>query len=125
VAKKPTLTLVSPKPNSPAPPPDLGEAGAQLWAAIQSEFRVDDAQGIASLLQICVTADRVAEYSEAIARDGAVIRTKSGLRDHPLLKHELAARSFICRALHRLGFDIEPTRDTVGRPPGVFPRGKT
>jgi hypothetical protein len=29
----------------------------------------------------------------------------------------LAARSFIVRSLHRLGLDIEPTRNSVGRPP--------
>jgi hypothetical protein len=36
-----------------------------------------------------------ADYAVQIARDGAVIRTKSGLKDHPLVRHELAARSFI------------------------------
>jgi hypothetical protein len=47
-----------------------------------------------------------------------------GVRDHPLLKHELAARSFVTRALHRLNLDVEPTRDGPGRPPGIFPRGR-
>lgn len=34
---------------------------------------------------------------------------------HPLLQHAVTA-------LHRLGLDIEPTRDNVGRPPGTFNR---
>jgi hypothetical protein len=75
------------------------------------------------LEQICLAQDRATEYAVIIARDGPTIRTKLGLRDHPLLKHEQAARSFIVRSLHRLGLDIEPTRDTVGRPPGTFNRG--
>jgi len=52
-----------------------------------------------------------------------MIRTKTGvLKDHPLLKHELATRAFVTRALHRLNLDVEAPRDTVGRPPG-FNRG--
>jgi hypothetical protein len=37
------------------------------------------------------------------------------LRDHPLLKHELAARGFITKSLHRLGLDVEPI-GRIGRP---------
>jgi hypothetical protein len=102
----------------------LGAAVTDSGSAVESVVYIAAPRQALMLLQICGAADRVAEYSETIARDGAVIRTKTGLRDHPLLKHELAARSFIVRALHRLGFDIEPPRDVVGRPPGVFPRGK-
>jgi hypothetical protein len=31
---------------------------------------------------------------------------KQDLKDHPLLRHELATRSFVVRSLHRLGLDI-------------------
>ena len=55
-----------------------------------------------------------------IARDGPTIRTKAGLKDHPLLRHELAAQSFIVRSLHRLGLDIEPARHEIGRPAGPY-----
>jgi hypothetical protein len=47
--------------------------------------------------------------------DGEVIRTKTGFRDHPLLKHELGARNFVCRTLSRLGLNVEPVRGP-GRP---------
>ena len=72
------------------------------------------------LHQICAAADRVAECTATIARDGSVIRTKAGLKDHPLLRHELAAQSFIVRSLHRLGLDIEPARHEIGRPAGAY-----
>src|SRR5215831_18860341 len=98
--KKPRLTIVTSKPNPLAPPATLGQAGAKLWQRIQHEFRVDDAPGAATLEEICAAADRLAEFAETIARDGATIRTKTGgLRDHPLLKHELATRAFLTRAL--------------------------
>lgn len=107
---------------TPAPPPGLAEAGAKLWQSIQEEYRIDDAGGRAMLGEICRAADRAAECAELIARDGATIRTKAGLKEHPLLKIELSSRSFVVRSLHRLGLDIEPTRDTAGRPPGSFNR---
>ena len=49
-----------------------------------------------------------------------LIRTKNGLRDHPLLKLELASRAFAVKSLLRLGLDITPPRNSPGRPPGTF-----
>jgi hypothetical protein len=37
------------------------------------------------------------------------------MREHPGLKHELAARSFVVRTLARLGLDVEAIKP-VGRP---------
>jgi len=119
MVKKPNLTLVNIVDTGIKPPAALGKAGAALWRSIQSEFRVDDAPGRETLSQICAAADTVAQCDEEIARDGPMIRTKAGLKEHPLLKGKLATRSFIVRSLHRLGFDVEPTRGSVGRPPGM------
>jgi hypothetical protein len=44
-----------------------------------------------------------------------LILTKSGAREHPLLKAELSNRAFVSRTLARLGLDVEAVR-TVGRP---------
>jgi hypothetical protein len=105
-------------------PRSLGNAGKKLWKSIQEEFRITDAPGLETLLQICLAADRAERCAEEIAQDGQVIRSESGgMRDHPLIKHELAARSFVVRSLHRLGFDIEAPRITAGRPPGTFRTG--
>ena len=95
--KPPTLTVIdsASKPSPLAPPPGLGEAGAKLWHAIHADYVVDDAGGLAMLQQIWGAADRVAQYAVTIARDGPVIRSKAGLKDHPLLRTELAAQSFI------------------------------
>jgi hypothetical protein len=121
MAKKPRLTLVdSTRPTRTATPSTLGKAGAKLWQSIMTEYRIDDAGGREMLLQICTAADRADEFAAEIARDGPMIKTKHVFKEHPLLKHELAARSFVVRSLHRLGLDIEPTRDGPGRPPGTF-----
>ena len=124
--KKPTLTVVDQsKPNALAPPASLGEAGCTLWSDLHRDFYIEDAGGAQMLLQICEAADSLAGFDQQIARDGPTIRTKSGMREHPLLKHQLATRSFIVRSLHRLGLDVEPTRNEVGRPPGPTFRGET
>jgi hypothetical protein len=51
--------------------------------------------------------DRAEKYAEQIDAEGATIETKHGLKEHPLLKHELAARAFVVRTLQRLGLDVE------------------
>jgi hypothetical protein len=72
-----------------------------------------------TLAQAASAADRAAEMAEQIALDGVLIRTKTGVRDHPLLRHELHARTFIVSALARLGLDLEPIRSGPGRPAGT------
>ncbi len=119
--KTPKIALVHPASPSLSPPANLEEAGKTLWLAIQSEYRIDDAGGREMLLQICQAADTAKTCTDAISRDGPMIKTKTGFRDHPLLKHQLAARSFVVRSLHRLGLELEAEQPRgVGRPPGAF-----
>jgi hypothetical protein len=99
--KTPLRLVTATPPNPDTPPTDLGESGEALWRAIMSEFRVDDSPGQQMLLQICHAAD--------IAVDA---------HGRGMLKDELQARAFITRALRQMNFDVEPTRDAAGRPPG-------
>ena len=102
---QPPLTIVGSSIANPlAPPAALGKAGADLWRAIMAEYDIDDSGGRQILLQSCAAADRV--------------HSPHGPKDHPLIRHELAARAFIVRSLHKLGLDIEPVR-APGRPPGT------
>jgi len=111
--KSPKLKLVPSAADGDTASSTLGTAGATLWATIQNDFVVADAGSRETLLQICRAADRAEEYAAIINAEGPVVPTKHGLRDHPLCKHELAARSFVVRGLQRLGLeDVKP----VGRP---------
>ena len=56
--------------------------------------------------------------AEIIAAEGRVIRGKFGSREHPLLRHQLALRSFVVRAVRALGIALEPVK-VPGRP-GAF-----
>jgi hypothetical protein len=95
-------------------------AGRDLWSRVHRDYEVDDANGLEALYQVCVAADRAAEFAEAIARDGAVIRVKGGAREHPLLRCELQTRAFIVRALGKMGFDVIAPRTEVGRPASAY-----
>ena len=114
----PKLKVITAEPPDPhAPPRDPGEHGLALWNSILSEYQIDDPAGRALLALACESLDRADNCRAEIEHDGQVIRTKTGLRDHPLLKHELGARAFCARAIRQLGLDVEPI-GSIGRPPG-------
>ena len=115
----PPLTIVGPTTVTlNAPPATLGKTGASLWRTIMSEYAIEDGGGREILLQGCSAADRAAECAVLIIEDEADGAHSHGGKDHPLLKHELAARVFVCQCLHKLGLDIEPVR-APGRPSGA------
>ena len=82
-----------------------------------SEYEITDTGGRAVLLQICAATDNLHECDVAIARDGPMISTRNGPREHPLVKQRLALRAFITRSVQRLGLNLEPAKPP-GRPPG-------
>jgi hypothetical protein len=116
---KPSLKIVtSSTPTGPQPPRKLGRHGMDLWCTVTSEYNISDAGGIEILALACQALDRAEEMAAAIDKDGTTIMMKSGLREHPLLKSELANRAFIARNLQRLGLNIETVKP-IGRPPGI------
>jgi len=99
------------------PPSTLGEAGAKLWRSVMSQYDIRDAGGLAILEGACVSRDRSTEFAAILAREGLMIRTKSGtIREHPLIRHEREERALECRLLQRLGLDVEAVRSSAGRP---------
>jgi len=101
--------------NNADPPRKLGPAGENLWNRVQNDYRIEDVGGVELLMQACLAQDRAEELAAIIDADGARVMTKSGPKDHPCLKHELAARAFICRTLQRLGITDEVIKP-VGHP---------
>jgi hypothetical protein len=112
------LELVKSEPSAQSqgkPPRRLGEHGLKLWRAVIAEYQIVDAGGIEMLCSACQALDRAEVMREQIDATGELIQTKTGLRDNPLLKHELAARAFVVRTLHKLGLDVEAIKP-IGRP---------
>jgi hypothetical protein len=115
----PKLSVIQPQTvdRIPQPPCVLSTVGMSLWRDIVTSYEFSDRASYETLGQACSAADRAEQCRVQIEQDGPVIKLRGVVRDHPLLKHELAARSFVVRCLARLGLDLEPTRG-IGRPPG-------
>jgi hypothetical protein len=114
----PRLTVVESGATALDPPRPLGPEGRGLWDRVQREYDVSDPAGIEFLTLAAEALDRSQSLSEAIARDGEIIRTPAGIRTHPAVREELANRAFVTRTLQRLGLNFEPLRSGPGRPPG-------
>ena len=117
--EKPPFSVVSALPvELPGPPRPLGTHGRQLWNRVQGEYAIGDVGGIELLVQACAAEDTAENLAEAIARDGHVIHSRTGVpRTHPAVKDELACRAFVVRTLERFGLNVEAVRPP-GRPPG-------
>ena len=102
----------------PSPPSSLGEPGAKLWRSIMKQYVIRDAGGLAILEQACICRDRSTAYAAIIKHDGAMVRGKEGMKEHPLLKHEREERSLESRLLQKLGLNLEALHPGVGRPAG-------
>jgi len=114
--KPPILKIVkSSTSNTTQPTRKLGKHGLVFWNVVMSEYQIADCGGLEILQQICSTVDRVESLAEQIDKDGEMIQVKGQLRPHPLLRDEIANRSYITRNLQRLGLNIEAVRP-VGRP---------
>jgi hypothetical protein len=118
-SSNPSPSLVDPAATGISPPRPLGGHGRALWDAVHSAYQIDDVAGCELLAQACAMADRAEALREAIDRDGEVVHARAGVRAHPALRDELAARAFICKTLERLGLNLEAIKP-LGRPPRSF-----
>lgn len=120
MGKNPKLTVVGKAPSTAQQPPrKLGEHGLSLWNDVTGTYHIEDVGGIELLAQACAACDRAEALAAIIAEDGETIKGKNGLRAHPCLKDELAARSFVVRTLSRLGITTESVKP-MGRPSTGF-----
>jgi hypothetical protein len=116
--RSPSIVVKLAPPKLAQPPLPLGKVGKALWHDIVILYEFGDRASYETLYQACAAADRAEACRAQIEKDGLTIETKGVVRDHPLIKHELAARSFCTRSLARLGLDLEPV-GKVGRPGGA------
>jgi hypothetical protein len=102
----------------PSIPRGLGEPGTRFFSAVISEFAIDDCGSRELLRQAAMAVDRLERLRRIINTDGELVEGKDGAaREHPLLRAEHLARSFVAQSLTRLGLTTEPLKG-IGRPPG-------
>src|SRR5262249_40146637 len=122
---KTTLRVVGSTPaDTFQPPPNLGPAGASKWQSIMADFVIEDRAGLELLAQLCGACDDLDMTSAVIARDGLMVRTRTGVvKEHPLLHHKTSLVSFIRKTIHGRGL-VGARGKAAGRPPltvGVGP----
>jgi hypothetical protein len=83
-----------------------------------SEYDLTDTGGLEMLAQACEAQDCIGRLRAEINTDGEVIRARGSIKEHPLLKHELAYLAFIVRTLAKLGLNFEAVKPSVGQPGG-------
>jgi hypothetical protein len=102
----------------PTIPPGLGEQGQRLWSAVMSEYAIDDSGGRELLRQTAMAVDRLERLRRIINTDGELVEQADGPpKEHPLLRAEHMARSYVAQTLTRLGLTTEPIKG-MGRPSG-------
>jgi len=115
---KPPFSIVSGETVGILPPRKLGPHGTNLWNRVQGEYGIKDTGGIELLAQACAALDRAESLAAAIARDGDVILSRTGIpKTHPAVREELACRAFVVKTLERLGLNVEVLKPGPGRPP--------
>jgi len=110
MAKKLTMVPGPPPADLEATPAGLGEHGTRLWREVQSEFSIRDVGGRELLAQACAVLDMAEMCRAQITTDGLMQKMSSGMREHALVKHELANRAFLVATLQKLGVTSEPAK---------------
>ena len=116
----PFQVLSNPAFSGSNPPRPLGEPGLSLWNRIIGGYDISDQGGRELLLLACEATDRAVALRTIIDAEGMIVRIRTGAKDHPLLRHELANRALVSKLLVRLGLDMEASPvppSGVGRPP--------
>jgi len=81
----------------PAAVPKTWETRSTPWNRVVSEYELDDFAADELLTQACQATDRAEELAAHVARDGAIVRTATGIKAHPAIREELSCRGFIVR----------------------------
>jgi hypothetical protein len=107
------------RPKSPRPPKALGKAGKALWRLVQEEYAIEDAGGLAHLLQACRAEDDITTWRRTVEADGAVLLDRFGQKKpHPLVTQIAVMEAVRRSALQSLNLDVEPLQKNPGRPAG-------
>jgi P27 family predicted phage terminase small subunit len=100
-------------------PDHLSDESKAIWANILAEYIIEDSAGL-KILQVALESyDRASKARAAIDKEGMTYSDRFGqTKCHPLLPIERDSRAAFLAGLKALNLDLEPLKNTVGRPPG-------
>ena len=104
---------------TPKPPKTLSREAAALWRRLVAEYGITDEGGLLLLGTALEAFTRMRQAQEALAEDGLTVADRFGqMKAHPLTTVERDSRAQLLAALKHLNLDLEPLRNTPGRPGG-------
>jgi phage terminase small subunit len=104
---------------TPDAPVGLTPTSAAWWKTLVDDYDIIDSAGLLLLENAMRARDRMEQARALITEHGAVTVDRFGqLRSNPATTIERDSRAAMQSALKALNLDMEPLRDTVGRPPG-------
>ncbi len=107
-------------PQKPSKPPKgLSREAARWWRRLLGEYEIGDEAGLLLLQMALESFDRMRQAQAALAKDGLVVTDRFAQKKaHPLCTVERDSRAQMLAALKALNLDVEPLRNTPGRPGG-------
>jgi hypothetical protein len=101
-------------------PGHLRDAGRTFFAAVATEYSLDDPAGLALLSTAAECLDRMRAAQASIAERGELVDDRYGApKLNPACGLEKDARAGFLAAMRALNLDLEPLRDGTGRPPNA------
>lgn len=101
------------------PPKHLSKEARKWWSQLQVDYQIDDTAGQLILSTAAEAFDRMRGAQATIAEEGAVVRDRFGQpKAHPATVAERDSRAAMLNALKALNLDLEPLKDSPGRPAG-------
>lgn len=100
-------------------PAHLSKEAKRIWREIIEEYDIEDAAGLRILRVALESFDRAQAARAAIDKEGMTVADKFGqIKPHPLLPIERDSRAAFLCGLKGLNLDLEPLRESRGRPGG-------
>jgi phage terminase small subunit len=99
---------------TPRPPKGLTPAARRFWRETLAAFELEP-HHLSLLEQACRTLGTIEEAEAAIARDGAYVSGRFGVRSHPAAAVRDRNRIGFARLVRELGLDLEAPANS--RPP--------
>lgn len=103
----------------PPPPSNFSIEARRLWRRFHAGYNLTDEAGMILLQTGLEAFDRMRSAQCLLTSEGLTVIDRFNIpRSHPATVVERDSRSAFMAALKALHLDLEPLRDTVGRPLG-------
>ena len=100
-------------------PETLSDEASQWWIKITTEYGITDQGGLLILQTALEAFDRMRDAQRTLETEGLIVQDRfMQQKAHPLCTVERDNRAQFMQGIKALNLDIEPLKDSPGRPGG-------